>query len=101
MTPICLPNSFNSDPDARHGYAGTVTGWGKTGQMGDVSKVLRQGKLTIFSEKYCNLSRTLNRDGETLLNPSFLPKLFQSDVFCAGKICSIPQYQLIFTEILT
>ena len=81
-----MPNSTNSNPDARHGYAGTVTGWGKTDQMGDVSKVLRQGKLSIFCEKYCNLSRTLNRDGETVLTPALLPKLFQSDVFCAGKI---------------
>ena len=81
---ICLPKSYNKNPDSRQHDAATVTGWGAIQNNGQASKELRQGQVTIFSQDYCNETRTTEYDNE-IITPKLLPKLFQSEVLCAGN----------------
>ena len=84
QSPICLPKYFDNDPNSRHRHAAKVTGWGKVQSFGEASKELRQGQVTIFSQEYCNDSRTMETEHGVLITSDKLPKLFQSEVLCAG-----------------
>ena len=84
QSPICLPKYFDNDPNSRHRHAAKVTGWGKVQSFGQASKELRQGQVTIFSQEYCNDSRTMETEHGVLITSDKLPKLFQSEVLCAG-----------------
>ena len=82
---ICLPKSYNKNPDSRQHDAATVTGWGAIQNNGQASKELRQSLVTIFSQDYCNDTRTIEH-GNSIITPELLPKLFQSEVLCAGIV---------------
>ena len=49
IIPICLPNS-NSD---LVGKTGSVTGWGRRSEYGQISPVLREVHLPIISNAKC------------------------------------------------
>ena len=49
IIPICLPNS-NSN---LVGQIGTVTGWGRLSEYGQISPVLREVRLPIISNSKC------------------------------------------------
>ena len=63
-----------------------MTGWGsssKTDNLPDYN--LKQNQVTVFPQRKCNETRTvINEDGEELSESAVLPRLFQSDVICAG-----------------
>ena len=82
---ICLPKSFNKNPNSRQHHSATITGWGTIQNNGQASKELRQGLVTIFSQDYCNDTRTIEH-GNSIITPELLPKLFQSEVLCAGIV---------------
>ena len=80
MSPICLPQIATSNVNSRVDSSATLTGWGSSDNSGQIMSVLQQTQLTIFSQKFCNESRT---DG-TLSTSTYLPELFKSDLLCAG-----------------
>ena len=49
IIPICLPNSDSS----LVGQIGTVTGWGRLSEFGQISPVLREVRLPIISNSRC------------------------------------------------
>jgi len=49
IIPICLPDNDNS----LVGQVGTVTGWGRLSEFGQISPVLREVKLPIISNSKC------------------------------------------------
>ena len=49
IIPICLPNSDSS----LVGQIGTVTGWGRLSEFGQISPVLREVRLPIISNSKC------------------------------------------------
>ena len=49
MIPICLPVNDNS----LVGEVGTVTGWGRLSEYGQISPVLREVQLPIISNSKC------------------------------------------------
>ena len=53
------------------GQAGTLTGWGATIKGGQPSSKLRQTRLTIFTQQFCNYTRI----GDSNLNNSSSAKL--------------------------
>ena len=112
---ICLPHEAKLDGTHRSGDLATLTGWGATEPGGSTSSVLRQAKMQIFSEEYCNQSRSvLNDQGIAGSDSILVPKLFFSPVFCAGLfiVCSssflhpllfspfLPSSLLIISDIL-
>ena len=84
QSPICLPKYFDNDQNSRHQITGTVTGWGAMQNFGQASTELRQARVTIFSQEYCNKSRTVENEHGVIVTNNKLPKLFQSEVLCAG-----------------
>ena len=49
IIPICLPDNDNR----LVGQVGTVTGWGRLSEYGQISPVLREAKLPIISNSKC------------------------------------------------
>ena len=49
IIPICLPNSASN----LVGQIGTVTGWGRLSEYGQISPVLREVRLPIISNSKC------------------------------------------------
>ena len=49
IIPICLPNSDSN----LVGQIGTVTGWGRLSEYGQISPVLREVRLPIISNSKC------------------------------------------------
>ena len=49
IIPICLPSTDSS----LVGQIGTVTGWGRLSEFGQISPVLREVKLPIISNSKC------------------------------------------------
>ena len=49
IIPICLPDNDNR----LVGQVGTVTGWGRLSEFGQISPVLREVKLPIISNSKC------------------------------------------------
>ena len=84
QSPICLPKYFNNDQNARIHHAGTVTGWGAMQNFGQASTELRKGRVTIFSQEYCNNTRTIENEHGLIITTDKLPRLFQSEILCAG-----------------
>lgn len=70
MIPICLPTSDNS----LVGQTGTVTGWGRLSEYGQISPVLREVQLPIISNSKC--MRMYRNSGQN----EWIPKIF----VCAG-----------------
>jgi len=70
MIPICLPSSDNS----LVGKVGTVTGWGRLTEFGQISPVLREVQLPIISNSKC--MRMYRNSGQN----EYIPKIF----VCAG-----------------
>jgi len=70
MIPICLPSSDNS----LVGQIGTVTGWGRLSEYGQISPVLREVQLPIISNSKC--MRMYRNSGQN----EWIPKIF----VCAG-----------------
>jgi len=70
MIPICLPSSDNS----LVGKTGTVTGWGRLSEYGQISPVLREVQLPIISNSKC--MRMYRNSGQN----EWIPKIF----VCAG-----------------
>jgi len=70
IIPICLPTSDNS----LVGQTGTVTGWGRLSEYGQISPVLREVRLPIISNSKC--MRMYRNSGQN----EWIPKIF----ICAG-----------------
>lgn len=70
MIPICLPDTDNS----LVGEVGTVTGWGRLSEYGQISPVLREVKLPIISNSKC--MRMYRNSGQN----EWIPNIF----VCAG-----------------
>jgi len=70
MIPICLPANDNS----LVGEVGTVTGWGRLSEYGQISPVLREVQLPIISNSKC--MRMYRNSGQN----EWIPKIF----VCAG-----------------
>ena len=76
---------IKSNVDSREGEAATLTGWGSSRENEQPDYNLRQNQVTVFPQRKCNETRTvINEDGEELSESPVLPRLFQSDVICAG-----------------
>ena len=62
-----------------------MTGWGSSKKNDNLDYNLKQNQVTVFPQRKCNETRTvINQDGEELSESAVLPRLFQSDVICAG-----------------
>jgi len=70
MIPICLPSSDNS----LVGQTGTVTGWGRLTEFGQISPVLREVRVPIISNTKCMSMYRNSGQNE------WIPKIF----VCAG-----------------
>jgi len=70
MIPICLPTSDNN----LVGEVGTVTGWGRLSEYGQISPVLREVQLPIISNSKC--MRMYRNSGQN----EWIPNIF----VCAG-----------------
>ena len=85
--PICIPET-PKDVDFRIGDGVTIAGWGATGTSNrKPSSVLRETRLNIFSQLHCKNSYTITSAAlQFALNyvEENLPRMFQSDLFCAG-----------------
>ena len=87
ISPVCIPTDPINDVDSRRQQAATWLGWGKIGPGKNVSasSVLRQTLMKVFSQTFCNSTRTINdQNGNPISWSPYLPKLFQSDLICAG-----------------
>ena len=85
ITPICLPHEAMADGTHRSRELATLTGWGATKPGGSATSKLHRAKMQIFTEEYCNQSRSsMNDQGITESNSTLVPNLFHSPVFCAG-----------------
>ena len=78
ISPICLPKSASDNVDALKNNAATLMGWGSSYRKrpGPPSNRLKQTQVTIFSQKYCDESRSQGSN--------HLSKLFQPNLLCAG-----------------
>ena len=86
---VCLPTEATVDGSHRNGDSATLTGWGGDGDGIRGTAELRQAKMEIFAEKYCNRSRrTVNDEGVIESDSDLVPNLFHSPVFCAGLYLS-------------
>ena len=82
---VCLPSKAMDDGSHRYGHSATLTGWGEYEPGSGATFELRQTKMEIFSEQYCNRSRSAYNNQGVLESVSpLVPKLFHSPVFCAG-----------------
>ena len=63
---VCLPDSPSNTIDTYQGHAATLTGWGATELGGPASSKLRQTRLTIFSQQFCNQSRITELNGRNV-----------------------------------
>jgi len=70
IIPICLPSTDSS----LVGQIGTVTGWGRLSEFGQISPVLREVKLPIISNSKC--MRLYRNSGQN----EWIPNIFM----CAG-----------------
>ena len=87
ISPVCIPKIPATDVDSRKEHAATLTGYGKIdpGQNQPTSSVLRQILMKVFSQTFCNSTRTIDdHNGNPISLSAKLPKLFQSDLICAG-----------------
>ena len=90
ITPICLPHEAKADGTHRSRELATLTGWGATEPGGSATSKLHRAKMQIFSEEYCNQSRSsMNDQGIAVSNSTLVPNLFHSPVFCAGLLLHI------------
>jgi hypothetical protein len=69
--PICLPDQ---DSDALVGRVGSVTGWGRRSEFGQISPKLREVHLPIISNEKCMTMYRMSGQNE------WIPKIF----LCAG-----------------
>ena len=82
---VCLPPKATDDGSHRNGHSATLTGWGESEPGSGATSELRQAKMEIFDEQYCNRSRSyFNSQGIVESDSRLVPKLFHSPVFCAG-----------------
>ena len=107
IRPVCIPIIPLSDVDSRKHNSAILTGWGKIGPGENIpmSSVLRQILMKVFSQTFCNSTRIgdsqdgdnddipdhLDNDdpgndqnGNPISSLAKLPKLFKSDLICAG-----------------
>ena len=85
--PICIPET-PKNIDFRIGDGCTIAGWGATeNSNGKPSTVLRETKLNVFSQSHCNNSYTITSAALQFASDYVeenLPKMFQSNLLCAG-----------------
>ena len=70
VIPICLPNTS----DDLVGRIGSVTGWGRRSEYGQISPILREVHLPIISNEKCMSMYRLSGQNE------WIPRIF----LCAG-----------------
>ena len=56
---ICIPPESTLDTSKRSGDSATLTGWGASEPGGPTSTELGHAAMMIFSDKYCNKSRSI------------------------------------------
>lgn len=84
---ICLPKKSTPDSNHLNDRSATLTGWGSIQEKGPASTTLRQASLTILSQNFCNDSRLqTDENGISSSKSSIVPRLFTSEVMCAGTI---------------
>ena len=82
---VCLPTKATDDGSHRNGHSATLTGWGESEPGSGATSELRQAKMEIFDEQYCNRSRSaFNNQGNVESVSPLVPNLFHSPVLCAG-----------------
>ena len=90
--PICVPETAR-EIDNRMSTGGSLAGWGATEKSnGEASTILKETRMNVFAQSHCNNSWDITSAalsaGAAYVQKE-IPGLFQSNLLCAGSVCSI------------
>ena len=90
--PICVPEK-EGRIDNRMNTGGSLAGWGATEKSnGEASTILKETRMNVFAQSHCNNSWDITSAalsaGAAYVQKE-IPGLFQSNLLCAGSVCSI------------